>query len=195
MRHFRAVTTGHAVIMGRRTWESLRKPLPERQNIVVDPSPRLPRAGAEVAGSLDAALAMVRLPAPAFCIGGAELYAAVLPRADEMHVTEVAGSPVGDTFFPAWDRSDWLETERRPGAGDQHGRTGLSLRHLSPRALTRWDPRCAARGATSRCAGPRVSAIMPTFACAGTGHSPAPPRPGWRNWYTQQTQNLPAARP
>jgi len=121
LRHFRAVTTGHAVIMGRRTWESLAKPLPERQNIVVTRRPGYQAAGAEIAGSLDAALAMVRLPAPAFCIGGAGLYAAALPRADEMHVTEVAGSPVGDTSFPAWDRSDWVETERRPGAGTDTG--------------------------------------------------------------------------
>jgi len=124
LRHFRAVTTGHAVIMGRRTWESLPKPLPERQNIVVTRRPGYHAPGAEVAGSLDAALALVRLPAPAYCIGGAELYAAALPRADEMHVTEVAGSPVGDTSFPAWDRSDWVETERRPGAGTDTGAPG-----------------------------------------------------------------------
>jgi dihydrofolate reductase len=124
LRHFRAVTTGHAVIMGRRTWESLPKPLPERQNIVVTRRPGYQAPGAEVAGSLDAALALVRLPAPAYCIGGAELYAAALPRADEMHVTEVAGSPAGDTSFPAWDRSDWVETERRPGAGTDTGAPG-----------------------------------------------------------------------
>jgi hypothetical protein len=69
LRRFRALTTGHAVIMGRRTWESLPRPLPERQNIVVSRRRDYVAAGAEVVGSLDAALQLVRLPPPAFCIG------------------------------------------------------------------------------------------------------------------------------
>ena len=121
LRHFRALTTGHAVIMGRRTWESLPRALPERQNIVVTRRPGYAAAGAEVAPSLDAALALVRLAGPAFCIGGAELYAAALPRAEEMHVTEVAGEHAGDTRFPAFDRSAWTEVARRPGGPGADG--------------------------------------------------------------------------
>lgn len=121
LRHFRALTTGHAVIMGRRTWESLPRALPDRQNIVVTRRPGYAAAGAEVAPSLEAALLLVRLPAPVFCIGGAELYAAALPRADEMHVTEVPGEPAGDTVFPAFDRSAWTEAARRPGAPGADG--------------------------------------------------------------------------
>ena len=78
LRHFRALTTGHAVIMGRRTWESLPGALPGRQNIVVTRDRDYAAAGAEIAATLDAALALVRLPPPAFCIGGALLYAAAL---------------------------------------------------------------------------------------------------------------------
>lgn len=121
LRHFRALTTGHAVIMGRRTWESLPRALPDRQNIVVTRRPGYAAAGAEVAPSLDAALALVRLAGPAFCIGGAELYAAALPRAEEMHVTEVAGEHAGDTRFPPFDRSAWTEVARRPGGPGADG--------------------------------------------------------------------------
>ena len=70
LRRFRALTSGHAVVMGRRTWESLGRPLPDRQNIVVTRAAGWHAAGAEVAASLAAALALARLPAPVFCIGG-----------------------------------------------------------------------------------------------------------------------------
>ena len=107
--------------MGRRTWESLAARCPDARTSSSPAAPATRRPAPRSRRSLDAALALVRLPAPAFCIGGAEFYAAALPRADEMHVTEIAGSPVGDTSFPAWDRSDWVETERRPGAGTDTG--------------------------------------------------------------------------
>lgn len=114
LRHFRALTTGHAVVMGRRTWTSIGRPLPERQNIVVTRSPGFAATGAEVAPSLDAALARVRLPLPAFCIGGAELYREALPRADVLYVTEIARDVEGDTFFPPVDPLAWVEAAREP---------------------------------------------------------------------------------
>jgi dihydrofolate reductase len=112
LKHFRALTTGHAVIMGRRTWESLPHALPGRQNIVVTRSADRAYAGAETADSLPAALARVRMPAPAFCIGGALLYAAALARADVLHLTEIDRDFAGDTAFPAFDRAAWRETAR-----------------------------------------------------------------------------------
>jgi len=112
LRHFRALTTGHAVVMGRRTWQSLGRPLPGRQNLVVSRDPHLDAPGAEVAASLDAALALVRLPRPAFCIGGAELYALALPRAGVMYLTEIGREFDGDTRFPPWNRDDWIEDVR-----------------------------------------------------------------------------------
>ncbi|MEP7180590.1 MAG: dihydrofolate reductase [Betaproteobacteria bacterium] len=116
LKRFRALTTGHAVIMGRRTWESIGRPLPGRQNIVVTRSRAAPPAGTETAVSLDQALALVRMPAPAFCIGGGELYREALPRATTLHLTEIARAFAGDTRFPPLDAGDWRETAREPGA-------------------------------------------------------------------------------
>jgi dihydrofolate reductase len=118
LRHFRALTSGHAVIMGRKTWESLPGPLPGRQNIVVTRDPHYAAAGAEVATTLDAALALVRLPPPAFCIGGGELYRAALPRATTLYLTEIDRDFEGDTTFPPFDRADWPETRREAQRGD-----------------------------------------------------------------------------
>src|SRR5438552_1009906 len=79
LKRFRALTVGHTVIMGRKTWESLPRALPERQNIVVTRQRNYAAAGAEVAASFEAALALVRSPEPVFCIGGGELYRLALP--------------------------------------------------------------------------------------------------------------------
>jgi dihydrofolate reductase len=112
LKHFRALTTGHAVIMGRRTWESIGRPLPGRQNIVVTSSEGIRVAGVEVARSLDDALARVRLPDPAFVIGGETLYRDALPRADLLYLTEIERDFEGDARFPQFDRSLWRETAR-----------------------------------------------------------------------------------
>jgi dihydrofolate reductase len=119
LKYFRALTTGHAVIMGRKTWESLPRPLPGRQNIVVTRQSSYAAAGAETAGSLADAVARVRLPASAFCIGGAELYAVALPQADIVYATEIARDFDGDTMFPAFDRSQWSESSREVHHADE----------------------------------------------------------------------------
>jgi len=119
LKRFRALTTGHAVIMGRKTWESLPRPLPGRQNIVVTRRSDYAAAGAETAISLDGAMARVRMPGPAFCIGGGELYAVALRQADVVYATEIARDFVGDTWFPAFDRSRWTETAREVHHADE----------------------------------------------------------------------------
>ncbi len=116
LRRFRALTTGHSVVMGRRTWQSLGRPLPDRQNLVVSRDRSFAAPGAVVAESLDEALALVRLPLPAFCIGGAELYALALPRADVLYLTEIDRDFAGDVRFPAFDRAQWREVAREPHA-------------------------------------------------------------------------------
>ena len=116
LRHFRALTSGHAVIMGRRTWQSLRRALPERQNIVLTRRRDLVLEGASTAASLDEALAQVRRPPPAFCIGGAELYRAALPYASTAYVTEIGRDFDGDVTFPALDAAHWREVAREPHA-------------------------------------------------------------------------------
>ena len=104
---FRALTTGHAVIMGRKTWQSLGRPLKHRQNVVVTRDVSFAAEGADVAASLGEALARCTLPAPAFCIGGAQLYAEALPLATLMYLTEIDRDFEGDVRFPAFDRREW----------------------------------------------------------------------------------------
>jgi dihydrofolate reductase len=112
MLRFRALTTGHAVLMGRRTWESIGKPLPGRQNIAV--THRILRSAPDVefATSLDDALARVRLPDPVFVIGGEALYREALPRADLLYLTEIERDFAGDARFPDFDRALWRKSAR-----------------------------------------------------------------------------------
>lgn len=121
LRRFRTLTTGHAVIMGRRTWESIGRALPHRQNIVVSRARGFRAEGAQAATSLDEALALVTLPAPAFCIGGGELYREALPRASALHLTEISARFEGDATFPAFDRALWRETARDAHPPDMPG--------------------------------------------------------------------------
>jgi len=114
LRRFRALTTGHAIIMGRRTWESLPHALPGRQNIVVTRQPGFEARDALVAGSLDDALSLAAEPPPAFCIGGGELYRAALPHARTAFMTEIGRTFDGDATFPPLDRAEWREIAREP---------------------------------------------------------------------------------
>jgi dihydrofolate reductase len=107
LKHFKQLTLGHPIIMGRRTYESIGKPLPGRRSIVV--SSTLGKIkGIEVLPSLDEALGLFRdTPGPAFIIGGAVLYAATLPIVNVLHLTELDESVEGDAFFPPLDKSEW----------------------------------------------------------------------------------------
>lgn len=115
MARFRELTTGHTVVMGRRTWESLPdrfRPLPGRRNIVITHNPAWSEPGAERAGSVEEALGLARGEEHVFVIGGAEIYAAALPHADELLLTEVDLDVAGDTFFPDWDATAFREVSR-----------------------------------------------------------------------------------
>nr|AEI30183.1 dihydrofolate reductase [uncultured bacterium] len=115
MARFRVLTTGHPVVMGRRTWDSLPdlfRPLPGRRNVVVTRDDAWHSPGAERAASLDDAWRLVAGDGQVFVIGGAEIYAAALPRADELVLTELDLEVEGDTWFPDWDRSSFEETAR-----------------------------------------------------------------------------------
>ena len=122
MQRFRALTFGHPVLMGRKTYQSIGKPLPGRTNIVVTREPAFASPGVLVARSLDAALDAargdaLRRGAPAIMvIGGADLYAQAMPRAARLEITRVHASPPGDVHFPAIDEREWRETARRDGA-------------------------------------------------------------------------------
>jgi len=119
-RHFAATTRGHAVIMGRRTWESLPprfRPLPGRRNLVVTRDAGYAAAGAETAASLEAALQRVAGDTRVFVIGGAQLYAQALAQADELVLTEIDADLQGDAHFPAWDRQAFVEASREAHVG------------------------------------------------------------------------------
>jgi dihydrofolate reductase len=118
LRRFRALTTGHSIIMGRKTWESIGKPLPERQNIVVTRRPDFHAPGAQLANSLEAALALAILPEPVFVIGGEALYRAALPLARLLYLTEIQRDFEGDARFPDYARQAWRETSREASRAD-----------------------------------------------------------------------------
>jgi dihydrofolate reductase len=115
LRHFKNVTMGHAIIMGRKTWDEVGRPLPGRRNLVVSRNPGLVLQGAEVFPTLEAAIAAARTTddEPSI-IGGSAIYAAALPLATRIHLTEVHRTVEADTFFPPFDRSAWREVSRRP---------------------------------------------------------------------------------
>jgi dihydrofolate reductase len=112
LKRFRRLTTGHGVIMGRHTWQSLPRALPERQNVVVSRDRAFAADGAEVAHSLPEAIARVALPDPVFIIGGSTLFAEALARASTFHLTEIHADYAGDVHFPEWDRDAWREVAR-----------------------------------------------------------------------------------
>jgi len=117
LRHFKRNTMGHCIIMGRRTWDSIGRPLPGRTSIVVSRNPDLQIDGAHVVSSPDAGVALARAlgDEEPRIIGGASLYAWALPVATRLLLTEVDRDVAGDTFFPEWDRSVWREVSREAG--------------------------------------------------------------------------------
>ncbi|MBI2306841.1 MAG: type 3 dihydrofolate reductase [Rhodocyclales bacterium] len=112
LRHFKATTLGKPVIMGRKTWESLGRPLPGRRNIVISRNAAYQAVGAELAASLEAALALCAEAEEAFVIGGAELYRQALPLAQRLYLTEIDGSHDGDAWFPEFPADEWREAAR-----------------------------------------------------------------------------------
>lgn len=115
MAHFKALTSGHAVLMGRKTWESLPerfRPLPGRRNIVISRQRDYAAPGADVAHALADGIALAQSAEKLFIIGGAEIYAQAMPLADRLEITEVALTPEADAWFPEIPATDWRETEK-----------------------------------------------------------------------------------
>jgi dihydrofolate reductase len=144
MRHFKALTQGHPVIMGRKTWESLPdkfRPLPGRKNIVITRNSAYLAPGAVLAETLDAALAACADASLAFVIGGAEIYALALPRSTRMELTEIDAEYAGDAWFPAWDPREWQETTREARHHDSaDGNAGCSFDYAFVRYQRVADP-------------------------------------------------------
>ncbi len=116
--HFRELTLDHSVIMGRKTFESIGKPLPNRQNIILSKNFQ-ERLGYQVVDSLEKALSLTSKEKEVFVIGGETVYEQTLPRAQRLYLTEVNDSPPADTFFPEFDESKWEIIEMRLHSPDE----------------------------------------------------------------------------
>ncbi|GAB3263821.1 type 3 dihydrofolate reductase [Larkinella harenae] len=132
-KYFKQTTSGHPILMGRKTFESLGKPLPNRLNVVITRNANYQPEGTIVVDSLDKALEEARKTgiAEAFVIGGAEIYRQAIPFADRLYLTEVKASFEGDARFPDFNQSDWEELSRRPHPADE--------RHAVPFDFVIWE--------------------------------------------------------
>ncbi len=119
LRHFRQLTTGHHVIMGRRNYESIGKPLPERHNIVVTRNPAYRAPGCQVKHSLAEALQSIQNDPEVFIIGGAEIYRQTIGDADRIYLTLVHADIKGDAYFPEFDAREWHEISRTRHEADE----------------------------------------------------------------------------
>ena len=126
LKHFKATTMGHPIVMGRRTWQAIGRALPGRQNIVVTRNPEFAAEGAEVASSLEAALALADGD-EVMVIGGGQLYEQAMPYATRMVITTIDARPEADTWFPDWDRDEWRETDCRAYDPDERNPFGFEI--------------------------------------------------------------------
>jgi dihydrofolate reductase len=112
LQHFKRATMGKAILMGRKTWQSIGRPLPGRQNIVISRDPGFVAGGADVVNSLEAALEISQVD-EIMVIGGGQLYELALPLAQHMILTLIDIEPDADTWFPLWDKEQWKKTHER----------------------------------------------------------------------------------
>lgn len=119
LKYFKELTSGHPIIMGRKTWDSLGRPLPNRRNIVISRNSTLSLAGAEVCGDIAQALALCGDAEVVFVIGGREIYQLALPCAQTLYLTEVHASVTGDVYFPDFARQRFQEIKRVAHPADE----------------------------------------------------------------------------
>jgi dihydrofolate reductase len=120
LRRFKQLTLGHAIVMGRKTWESIGRPLPGRRSIVISRQPGYHAEGADVVASLEAALKVAESTGneEAFVIGGAEIYRLAIPLADRLYLTRVHAEVAGDVSLPDFADSNWQLVESHPHGAD-----------------------------------------------------------------------------
>ncbi len=119
LQFFKRVTTGHTVIMGRKTYESIGKPLPNRRNLVITRQKNLDLQGCITFTSIADLLAEVAQDEEAFVIGGADVFKQFLPVADRMYITFIDETFQGDVYFPAYDETEWRLVQSEPGIKDE----------------------------------------------------------------------------
>ena len=137
LQRFKKLTMGCPIIMGRKTWQSIGRPLPGRTSIVITRQPDFEAPGALVAGSLPSALGVAGDAEEAFIIGGAAVYREALPSADRLYITLVDSDVEGDVFFPEFDESAWELTEREDHPSD--------ARNAHPCAFLRYEKKRTSR--------------------------------------------------
>ncbi|HKL63540.1 MAG TPA: dihydrofolate reductase [Woeseiaceae bacterium] len=135
LRRFRAITMGKPMVMGRRTHESIGRPLPGRRNIVLSRRPGYAAQGCEMAAGLDAALALAGDAREVMVIGGAALYREALPRAGRIYLTRLHRAFAGDTRFPSLDNAGWRAVEREDFPAGEERELGYSYLTLERKAV------------------------------------------------------------
>jgi dihydrofolate reductase len=135
LKHFRTLTTGHHVVMGRKTHASIGRPLPDRTNLVLTRHPDQVAEGCRAVATLDDALRLARDAGESTCfvIGGAGVYAQALPQAQRIYLTEVRAAIDGDVRFPELDRAQWIEATREPRPADERNPYALAFTVLERR--------------------------------------------------------------
>ncbi len=134
LRLFKAITFGHTIVMGRKTWESIGRPLPGRRNVVLSRQEGYAAPGAIVLPDFASLTELSPDEPPFFVIGGAALFAAALPLARELHLTRVHANPEGDTFLPAIDFARWQLIEEKSHERDERHQHAYTYQHWRQRA-------------------------------------------------------------
>ena len=119
LKHFKNITTGHTVIMGRKTFESMGKALPNRRNIVITANKAYTAPGCEIVPDIESALQLAAQEEEAFIIGGGTIYRAIWEKADKLYLTRVQTAPTGDISIPEVKASEWQETSREAHPADE----------------------------------------------------------------------------
>lgn len=133
LKHFKTITSGHTVIMGRKTFDSVGKPLPNRRNIVITRNRELSIDGVEVVNDLSSALQLCAEEHEVFIVGGAEIYKQAMPHTDRIYLTVVHESFEADTFFPEIDSNIWKETASESHQPDEKNNLGFTFSTLERR--------------------------------------------------------------
>ena len=136
MRRFKRLTLGHPVVMGRKTWDTMKGPLVGRRNIVVTRNPRLRIEGVDVVHSIEQALQLTRGEDEVFIAGGERIYAAALPIADRLYLTIVHTTTDGDARFPSFPMDEWTLVEEHRHDGDEHHPYPFTFRTFDRRRST-----------------------------------------------------------
>ena len=116
---FKKITTGNSILMGRKTYDSISKPLPNRRNIVITRNPDISIPGCEVVDSIEKALSITQDEEEVMVIGGANLFEQLLPDVSRLYITHIEGKLEGETYFPHYDENDWLEVSRESHQPDE----------------------------------------------------------------------------